>query len=245
MENPMHDNLMHLLKDDINLFKNYSLTFRFADKLCGGVPKSEKAIEGWIRTNVEDKSKLDQMIADTKQEMKVDELSKDDVDDLAKSAWNGFKSDDQGLYIEGRQIKSMFKESANVIKNVLNVSAFKARVAERVFVVEDKVHLRSASSGSIYTKPTDYYEGMVHAMTAMGKISALKRVDYVTDVAITFTLKVLDEKLVTKDKKRLDLPVYLAHLLTHAQENGIGAERSQGNGKFECISFSENKTGEA
>ncbi len=214
------------------------MTLIFKDKLCGGVPKSEKAIEGWIRTNVEDKSKLDQMISDTKEAMKVDELSKEDVDDLAKSAWNGFKQDEHGIYVEGRQIKSMFKESANVIKNVLNVSAFKARVAERVFVVEDKVYINNEDDVR-FKEPSGFYEGMVHAMTAMGKISALKRVDYVESASITFTLRVLDEKLVTKDKKRLDIPTYIMHLITHAQENGLGAERSQGNGKFTCDFFGE------
>ena len=214
------------------------MTLIFKDKLCGGVPKSEKAIEGWIRTNVEDKSKLDQMISDTKEAMKVDELSKEDVDDLAKSAWNGFKQDEHGIYIEGRQIKSMLKESANVIKNVLNVSAFKARVAERVFVVEDKVYINNEDDVR-FKEPSGFYEGMVHAMTAMGKISALKRVDYVESASITFTLRVLDEKLVTKDKKRLDIPTYIMHLITHAQENGLGAERSQGNGKFTCDFFGE------
>ena len=53
------ENLAEKFNNDIGLFKNYTMTFNFADKLCGGVPKSEKAIEGWIRTNVEDKSKLD------------------------------------------------------------------------------------------------------------------------------------------------------------------------------------------
>ena len=223
---------------DSSLFKTYTMTLIFKDKLCGGVPKSEKAIEGWIRTNVEDKSKLDQMISDTKEAMKVDELSKEDVDDLAKSAWNGFKQDEHGIYVEGRQIKSMFKESANVIKNVLNVSAFKARVAERVFVVEDKVYINNEDDVR-FKEPSGFYEGMVHAMTAMGKISALKRVDYVESASITFTLRVLDEKLVTKDKKRLDIPTYIMHLITHAQENGLGAERSQGNGKFTCDFFGE------
>ena len=214
------------------------MTLIFKDKLCGGVPKSEKAIEGWIRTNVEDKSKLDQMISDTKEAMKVDELSKEDVDDLAKSAWNGFKQDEHGIYVEGRQIKSMFKESANVIKNVLNVSAFKARVAERVFVVEDKVYINNEDDVR-FKEPSGFYEGMVHAMTAMGKISALKRVDYVESASISFTLRILDEKLVTKDKKRMDIPTYIMHLITHAQENGLGAERSQGNGKFTCDFFGE------
>ena len=223
---------------DSSLFKTYTMTLIFKDKLCGGVPKSEKAIEGWIRTNVEDKSKLDQMISDTKEAMKVDELSKEDVDDLAKSAWNGFKQDEHGIYVEGRQIKSMFKESANLIKNVLNVSAFKDRVAERVFVVEDKVYINNEDDVR-FKEPSGFYEGMVHAMTAMGKISALKRVDYVESASITFTLRVLDEKLVTKDKKRLDIPTYIMHLITHAQENGLVAERSQGNGKFTCDFFGE------
>lgn len=227
-----------------DLFSVYTMTLDFKGKLCGGIPKSEKAIEGWIRANVEDKSKLEQMVADTKESMNVDNLSESDLENLAKSAWNGFKSDEHGLYIEGRQIKSMFKESANVIKNVLNVSAFKARVAERVFVQEDKVRLRIVDTENFFKEPSGSYEGMVHAMTAMGKISALKRVDYVENAYIDFTLKILNEKIITKDKKRLDVPQYIMHLITHSQENGLGAERSQGNGKFTCSFFGKVDTDE-
>ena len=240
------ENLAAKFNNNSNLFRTYTMTLKFNDRICGGIPKSEKAIEGWIRANVEDKSKLEQMISDTKESMNVDNLSEEDLNNLAKSAWNGFKSDENGIYIEGRQIKSMFKESANVIKNVLNVSAFKARVAERVFVDEDKVYILKPLNNpdNKYKEPTGSYEGMVHAMTAMGKISALKRVDYVDNCHITFTLKVLDEKLVTKDKKRLDIPTYIMHLINHAQENGLGAERSQGNGKFTCEFFGEIETTE-
>ena len=247
---------------DDSLFAKYKVRFQFNDKLCGGVPKSEKAIEGWIRTNVQDQSKLEQMINDTKESIDTSNLTDADIDDLAKSAWNGFKSDKNGLYIEGRQIKAMFKETANVIKNVLNVSAFKARVAERVFVIEDKVRIlavykKTEDSGHMdyisgidskdhynyIAEPSGSYEGMVHAMTAMGKISALKRVDYVDRPVIEFTLSVLKEKLVTKDKKkRLDVPTYLMHLITHAQQNGLGAERSQGNGRFKCTFLGEVET---
>ena len=243
-------------KTDPSLFSKYKVRLHFNDKLCGGVPKSDKAIEGWIRTNVEDKSKLEQMISDTKDSIDKSNLTESDLDDLAKGAWNGFKSDDNGIYIEGRQVKAMFKESANVIKNVLNVSAFKARVAERVFVMEDKIRLlkpyvrgngpmdyiSGIAPDDMYDyikEPSGSYEGMVHAMTAMGKISALKRVDYVERPIIEFTLSVLKEKLVTKDKKRLGIPTYLMHLITHAQQNGLGAERSQGSGKFKCLFLGE------
>ena len=260
MKNLMPDQIDNN-ENNTALFSKYKVRFQFNDKLCGGVPKSEKAIEGWIRTNVQDKSKLEQMISDTKDSIDKSNLTESDIDNLATSAWNGFKSDKHGLYIEGRQIKAMFKESANVIKNVLNVSAFKARVAERVFVVEDKVRILSVykkTEGSGHmdyisgidpndhynyiAEPSGSYEGMVHAMTAMGKISALKRVDYVSRPMIEFTLSVLKEKLVTKDKKRLDIPTYLMHLITHAQQNGLGAERSQGNGKFRCLFLGEVET---
>jgi CRISPR/Cas system CSM-associated protein Csm4 (group 5 of RAMP superfamily) len=158
--------------------------------------------------------------------MKTGELSEENLKTLKETAWNGFKSDDKGIYIEGRQVKAMLKESANIVKSKVDMTALKARISERVFVVEDRIHLGTDT-------PSGVHDSVVHAMTAQGPISALKKSDYVNTPTISFTLKVLDEPLVTKTKKNKITPsAYLPLLLNVAAEQGLGADRSQGYGKF-------------
>jgi len=216
----------------MELFKHYTLTIKVRNRICGGVPKKPEAIEGWIKASMSDSSRIDTLISETKEAMKVDQLDAAAIEDLKKSCWNGFKSDENGLYIEGRQIKAAFKEAANVIKNTVDITAFKARIAERLFVKEEKVYLHVLEA-------TDSYEGVVHAMTAQGPISALKRVDFVEAPEITCHLKILNEPMITKGKKRLKIDQYLDLLLEYMSENGLGAERSQGNGKFEVLRIEE------
>jgi hypothetical protein len=160
--------------------------------------------------------------------MGVDSLSAETMEALKESCWNGFKIDDQGLYLEGRQVKACLKESANIVKGMLNITALKQRLAERVYVVEETIPLS-------VKQPSGSYEAMIHAMTAMGPINALKRVDYVERPVIRFTLRVLNEPLMNKDKKKLPPMDYLTTILAHAGENGLGADRSQGNGQFDVI----------
>ena len=211
-----------------NLWQYLTVTLQFRDKLCGGIPKSPEAIDGWIRAVVENKNRLEQIIADTKIEMKTDALTDEQIEELKQACWIGFKSNGAGLYIEGRQVKAMLKEAANVIKNRLDMTAFKARVAERLFIRNDTIPLGvDAPSGS--------HESMIHAMTASGPINALKRVDYVTQPTITFHLKALNEPFVNKKKEKLPVLDALRLLLEYGSENGLGADRSQGYGQFDVL----------
>ena len=190
------------------MWRYYAVALQVRSQLNGGVPKSPAAIEAWIRTNIDGTSRLEQLIDTTKQEIGSDQLTDAEVEALKSSCWNSFKVDDTGIYIEGRQVKAMLKEAANVMKSVVDMTAFKARIAERVFVIDRKIYLGAAPTGS--------QEGVVHAMTARGPISALKKSDYIKAPVVKFRLKVLDEKLKTKGGKFLQPGDYLGKILEMA-----------------------------
>ena len=71
-------------------------------------------------------------------------------------------------------------------------------------------------------------------MTPKGKISALRRFDYFTEPTLEFEIWVLTTA--TQEKRHVGEDDLIG-ILTHAQENGLGASRSQEEGKFDVVEF--------
>tara|TARA_R110000824_G_C15190516_1_gene674685 strand:- start:438 stop:1115 length:678 start_codon:yes stop_codon:yes gene_type:complete len=199
-------------------------------RIVGGVPFNEKMIEGWIKAKHPDETVHAALIEETKES--VDQAR----DESEKATWVGFKKDDDyGLYIEGRQVKAMLKESASVLRVRFDIAAFKSKVAERLYVTDQKIYLG-------VSEPTGSDERPIHVVTPMGPRSALKKSDYVEDAELSFTVKALDEPLkTTKEKNRVLPSAYVPALLEYASENGLGADRSQENGKFTVDSIEERR----
>ena len=156
-------------------------------------------------------------------------------DETEKATWVGFKHDEAGLYIEGRQVKAMLKEAASVLRVRFDIAAFKSKVAERLYVTDQRIHLG-------VSEPTGSDERPIHVQTPQGPRSALKRSDYVDNAQLKFTIKALDDPMKTIREKNKVLPsAYVPALLEYASENGLGADRSQENGKFSVDSITERR----
>jgi hypothetical protein len=140
-------------------------------------------------------------------------------------SWTGFKTREGMLVLESRCVKAMIKECANILKGpkILDVKNFKSKIAERVFVEPSEIVLGKEPSG--------WDKRVVHVMTAMGPRSSIKLYDYFAEPEIEFRLKVLKDALVTED--------HLRTILEYAQENGIGADRSQGFGQFDLLEMTK------
>ena len=232
-------------------FKDFCKTWRPFDEyrvhisigmISGGIPKHPDLIAGWINATNEKKS--------DEERAKLVEATIEELPTLAEEkaarSWVGFKSDDQGIYIEGRQLKSMLKESANIIKAVaptrkskkspkgIGITAFKNKTADHVFVVEEKVHLKYAGEFVHYNKegklekPHSSDERPIHVMTPRGERTSLKKTDVLREVELVFTIRRLNDSAVTEKA--------LYALILYSSQVGIGADRSQGSGVFEVIS---------
>jgi len=206
------------------MYTNYHIKLRFKDRIVGGIPKSKEIITSWIKAQTGfDDEITQQQIAEA-----TDEMKEQIVDEKVAKSWMGFKSDGNGLYIENRNIMGMLKESANILKGIkggeslINQKALKARLVERVSVTERRIYLG-------VKEPTGYEEVPIHVMTRMGPRTSLKRFDYVEKPEIEFTLEVLDDGIITEERLRT--------ILEHGERLGLGADRSQQEGKFEVIRF--------
>jgi len=227
------------------LFDEYRVKLYLKD-VAGGTPMHADLIKGWINATNKDKSdeeraKLVKATLETLPEVAEEKEAK---------SWVGFKRDSDGnLFIEGRCIKAMLKEAANIVKDIVpnggrqkgknaksltGVTAFKSKVADRVFVVEDRIYF--VRDGNKINAPDELEERPVHAMTPQGPRSSLKRTDILKDVEVEFTIR----RLATNDVPE---PALYA-CLVYAQQIGLGADRSQSRGTMKDVEVEKIKTAE-
>jgi hypothetical protein len=189
--------------------------------IAGGVPSDEKVAEGWLKTKLADK---DDLIREAVAKTMVDrgitaEEAMKEVDSLKHL--NGFKRDDSGLYIEGRQLKAAIKEAASCAVAADKLTArgwgktnkgLLSFIAEHVFVVEERLHLG-------VSEPSGIVQRFVHTWRGTG----IQYEEYVEDAKLDFTLRA-DYEFTEKD---------WAMIWLTGGEQGIGASRSQGFGRYE------------
>lgn len=216
----------------MSLYRKFRLVMQFREKLCGGIPKTAKLIEGWLAAQ---KPPLTDLSAPTAAEMGCDLM------EAEERAWTGFKFQEGiGYYIESRQIKAMLKESANVTGVTTKIKGAKNFISNGLFVKPDKIPLgvtafqgADIQQGLCEAGVLGYDETVCHISGPMGKRSALKRFDFAWQPRLELEIWVLnrfDDKDVIPEK-------VLRMLFEHGQESGGGANRSQEYGKFDVESF--------
>lgn len=206
-------------------YEKQSFPYRFEGSLlvgciAGGTPSDPKVAESWLKTKLASKDDLiREMVAEIMADRGVDAEEAARIADGRKHL-NGFKRDELGLYIEGRQLKAAIKEAASV---ALAAGKLPARwgttnkgllsfVAEHIFVVEDRLHLG-------VVEPTGVVQRFVHTWRG----NSIQNEEYVESAKLDFTV-MCDHEFSEKE---------WAHIWLTGQQQGIGASRSQGFGRYE------------
>jgi hypothetical protein len=208
------------------LYDIYRVSLRFRDKLCGGMPKNPDILKGWIAATTEHN--------DEETDVQAAEARAVLLTPTEEKSWNGFPEDaSKGLFIWARQVKALFKECASMLRITVEKKGSK-QIFQHGFEVKgadvaDRLYLGK-------TAPDGSDEGPIHVQTAQGPRTALKRVDYVTRVTLHFEVWIL--KTAPAEKRHVGKDE-LIHMLTFGQENGLGADRSQGHGKFDVLELQE------
>jgi hypothetical protein len=195
--------------------------------IAGGTPTDKNVAEAWLKTKLADSDDLiREAVATTMAERGIpaDEAVKE-VDSLKHL--NGFKRDpEHGLYIEGRQLKAAIKEAANVAGSAGKLPTGKVWgatkkgllgfVAEHIFVTEDRLYLG-------VSEPTGIMQRFVHTFRGTG----IQYEEYVEDAKVSFT--VVSDHAFTDEQ--------WAMIWLTGEQQGIGASRSQGFGRYEITSW--------
>lgn len=190
-------------------------------QLAGGRPRDPKIAEGWLSTKLADKDDLiRQGVAEVMLDQGVNvEEATQIVDELKHLV--GFSRDEHGLYVYGYQIKAMLKEAASIARSVgklpttwgLTKKGILGFVTEHIFVVEDHIPLG-------VTEPSDVVQSFPENKRV--GMRGIQYTEYVTDAKLSFTV-IADHDF--KDEE-------WAVLWMTAEQQGLGAMRSQGFGRF-------------
>lgn len=212
------------LIDSSTLYTRYRVKVVFRDRLYGGVPKNKDLIKSWIEASTGFKDEIAEDLTEQARQQMIDEV--------AEKSWNGFFRDEKlGLYIECRQVKAMIKQCASVLRITVKKSGSKQILAEGSEV-------KAVDGGSrLYLdrkEPDGFEERPIHVMTAQGPRTAIKRIDYVEKAELAFQVWCL--KTAAQETRHIG-EKELTQILALAQENGAGADRSQGGGKFDVVEF--------
>lgn len=233
---------MGIFDDKVDLFTQFRARLTFRDRLMGGTPMAAKPIEGWLEKNLRDettKTELKRMALRTLLETNglpaehVDALPDDadfdaEIDRVVASLAAtkqtvGFKRGANGLYIESRHVKAMLKECINILyagdRWGKTKKGPKSYVAERVFVNPARIYLGLAEPDGV-----DLFVG--HVTGPQGPRSTLTYYEFAQSRSVEFDV------LVTGDAVK-ELEAEWPRIWVHAQENGLGALRSQDHGKFD------------
>jgi hypothetical protein len=199
--------------------------------IAGGTPTDPKVAEAWLKTKLGPTK--DELIREAVAKTMVDrqigmEEATQEVDSLKHL--NGFKRDaEHGLYIEGRQLKAAIKEAVNVAYSAgkllnkqgknswgLTSKGIHSFAAEHISVVDDRLYLG-------VTEPTGVMQRFIHTFRRSG----IQYEEYVEDAKVSFTIATDYE--FTKEN--------WAMIWLTGEQQGIGASRSQGFGRYEVTSW--------
>jgi hypothetical protein len=222
--------------DSSELYDRYALTIVVRERLDGGVPKDRDLIHQWVAAKTGHDDAETQKIVDEHMP-DVAKATEAAAADKAESMWCGFKqdaNDPEGRhYVETRQVKALLRECA-VVLGITKKKRGSRNLIQHAFEVKapdggSKIRFKTMNGGT--------EEGAIHVMTPQGPRSALKRVDYTGEgTVLKFEIWVLGTQ--PAESRHLG-QAEIEEMLKLAQENGLGANRSQGSGKFDVIEFSK------
>jgi hypothetical protein len=193
--------------------------------LQGGIPTNPAVIEGWLRTKTGISS--DDLLRDAIAEVMVERgVSEDEATQQVARTRHlvGFKRNSKGIYYEGRQLKAAIKEAASSARaNDLLPAALGSTkkgtlnyIAEHVSVVED--HIPVMVKGSQITEPDEVEQSFTHGRFG----SSIKLAETIHVCTLAATIETDTD--FTDDQWAA---IWLA-----AERLGVGANRSQGHGRF-------------
>lgn len=192
--------------------------------IAGGTPTDPNVAEAWLRKKL-GVAKDDLIREDVARVMVERGVTADEAAKLVNTNkhLNGFKRDEHGLYIEGRQLKAALKEAAScaVAAGKLDGRGWGktnkgllSYLAEHVFVMEDRLHLGVSEPSRIEQRFISTFRG-----------TGIQYEEVVDDAKIDFTVTT-DHAFTRKQ---------WATIWTLGEQQGIGASRSQGFGRYAVV----------
>jgi len=192
------------------MWRCYRVKIKFRERIVAGVPQDPEALRTWLKLR-------------GRGQHYDEELSEIEVRKGARV--DGFKRDENGLYIQAYQIKAGLKQGANVIRRAIGFKGqLRARLRERVFITPEKIYLG-------VKEPSGTLVRALSSITPLGPRSYICESEYVERPEIEFKLWVLDDGIIERE--------HLEAIFNWLQEEGLGSDRSLDEGKFDVVEFED------
>lgn len=237
-------------------FTRYRVRIQFVGAVIGGTPKDRRLIEGWLLARAgltDDQRKIQAAVLRTMEQMGKTPENPEDAETFVEDVstvvadelkGTGFKWNDDGLYIETRQVKAGLKEATNVVYAGVRMGptskGAKNFLAENLFVEGLTIPLG-------VHEPTLTMPFTGHVRDKSGERSTLTYYEVVWQPVIEWVIRVKNELTVPKGstKQHFGDPRVsenqLRAILEHAQWLGLGSLRSQGAGVYRVVDLTRLK----
>ncbi len=214
------------------MWRQFQITLQVDGPLAASMPRTPEEIKAMLENRMPDVkpdnavpiSDLIEIIKHEVEDKSGSNESEEDDKDVPKPGWATFKSDENGLYYEGRCVRGHLKDCASQLNKFIGITAFKAKVANRVYIMTDKIPLDRI-------KPEGIEKRFIHVITPKGERSSFKFIDFVVSPVLVFELKLLNDGVITEE--------HLYKIFEYGSIHGMGQERSQGWGRYKLVSITE------
>jgi hypothetical protein len=207
------------------MWELFELQMAMTGKLCGSVPLAKELIRPWLEARAPN-TKPDS--GPSLPELEEDVLAT--IEAVEERTTLGFQQDEKGLFMRAGTVKSHLKDCSNQIRDYLNVSALRSKLANRVFVEPDPIYIET--NGGIAQAADGEFERAVHVITNQGPRNALKKIRYIEKPTLTCTLRVLEGPWKRTEGKSLSTQEVLQAILEYGGFHGYSGERSMGEGRY-------------
>lgn len=207
-----------------DIWQAKTVRIRMRDKLCGTIPKNPETLLKYVSV-VTGSAATEEDVAEF-----ADRLAGEvEAEATAEPAVTTFKRDEHGLYMEDRQFKAMLKECGTILGYMGKVpNPGRQRFQHGLFAGPPRIRLMRDGKALTAVDGQDITPGSV--MGPQGPRSIVQVKEYVEKVELTFTVR-----WAAKVPRAIDWEQHLLPILALAQENGMGAMRSQSHGRFDVV----------
>lgn len=219
--------------DSSVLYERWGVVIRMREQLHGGIPAKKELLRKWVESRTLDSGKI-KADEQTDKQVAEEEARNEEAPAVPEEedSWNRFHEDEKGLYIQTANVKALIRECLSVI-GILQ----KKRGSKQILQHGLEVQPVGGRGSRLYldrTAPDGREEKPIHVVGPQGPRNAIKRTDYVEGAQFGFEVWI---KHTSPQETRHLGEAELKHALLLAQEDGLGADRSQGHGKFDVVWF--------
>lgn len=209
-----------------HLWSRYRVKWTFPNNLCGSIPKDPNVIEGWLNARrPKVKQPNSKSIPEIQAEIAETLINQETPEDELDRSWLTFQRINNEIVMRAATVRAHFKDCARIVGKqfvgkISGESGLGWKITNGLYVEEYFIPV--LRDGKPVTEISGSMDKNLHVMTARGPISALKRIDFVTNVTMTFTLRILAGISMSD----------VETIMQYGAFHGYAGERSESEGRY-------------